>query len=164
MSIVAKILEKFVAAQLEMYFETNQLLSPYQGAYCHGRSTEKILLFVTDHIVHAYKVVCSAFLDLRKAFDSLDHVLLLQRINSMEIHGTEIAWFTDYLTNRLQRVKFKGSFSSWIPVRGGIPQGRALGTLLFLVYVNDIPSMVTSCSLLMTQLKLVLEILVKKMQ
>ena len=103
-SIVAKILEKFVAAQLETYFETNQLLSPYQGAYRNGRSTEQILLFVTDLIVHAldnHKVVCSAFLDLRKAFDSLDHVLLLQRLNSMGIHGTEIAWFTDYLTNRL---------------------------------------------------------------
>ena len=73
-SIIAKILEKFVAAQLEMYFETNQLLIPYQEVYCHGRSTEQILLFVTDLIVHAlddHKVVCSAFLDLRKAFDSL---------------------------------------------------------------------------------------------
>ena len=68
-----------------------------------------------------HKVACSAFLDLRKAFDSLDHVLLLQCLNSMGIHGTEIAWFTDYLTNCLQRIKSKGSFSSWILVRGGVP-------------------------------------------
>ena len=72
----------------------------------------------------------------------------MQRLNSIGIHGTEIAWFTDYLTNRLQRVKSKGSFSSWIPVRGGIPQGSALGPLLILVYVNDMPSLVHHGNLL----------------
>ena len=76
---------------------------------------------VTFNAIDNHKVACSAFLDLRKAFDSLDHVLLLQRLNSMGIHGTEIAWFTDYLTNCLQRVKFKDSFLSWIPVCGGAP-------------------------------------------
>ena len=92
--------------------------------------------------------MCSAFLDLRKAFDSLDHVLLLRRLQSMGVHGTEITWFTDYLTNRMQRVKSKGSFSSWISVRGGIPQGSTLGPLLFLVYVNDMPSLVQHGNLL----------------
>jgi len=66
----------------------------------------------------------------------------------MGVHGTEIALFSDYLTNRLQRVKSKGSFSSWIPVRGGIPQGSALGPLLFPVYFNDMPSLVDHCNLL----------------
>ena len=79
--VIAKVLEKFVASQLNGYCEDNQLLSPYQGAYHNGcgrpRSTEQILLFAVDTIVNALnhrQVVCAAFLDLRKAFDSLDHV------------------------------------------------------------------------------------------
>ena len=85
----------------------------------------------------------------------------------MGIYGTEIAWFTGYLINHLQRAKSKGSFSSWIPVCGGIPQGSALGPLLFLVYVNDMPSLVHHGNLLQFADDTTLicsEILVKKLR
>jgi len=73
--IIAKILEKLVAFQLSAYLQS-QLLSPYQGAYCNGRSTEQIAVDTITQALDAYQVVCITFLDLRKVFDSLDHVIL----------------------------------------------------------------------------------------
>jgi len=143
--IVAKIFEKIVGFQLSSYFETHQLYSAYQGAYRKGKSTEQLLMVAVDTIVNALDkklVTCVAFLDLRKAFDSLDHVILLQRLNKLGVCGTELAWFTDYLTSRLQRIKFNNDYSEWGSVNGGIPQGSALGPLLFLVYMNDMPSQI----------------------
>ena len=145
--IIAKVLEKLVASQLNSYCEENQLLSPYQGAYRCGRSTEQILLFAVDTIVNALdsrKVVCAAFLDLRKAFDSLDHVVLLERLSAIGVLGNELVWFTDYLSRCVQRIKVRDRVSSWSAIKGGVPQGSALGLgpLLFLIYVNAMPSLV----------------------
>ena len=105
----------------------------------------------SDTIVQALdsgKSSCIAFLDLRKAFDSLDHVLLLERLHRLGVCGKEIAWFTSYLSDRKQRVKCGGNFSEWSLVNGGIPQGSALGPLLFLIYVNEMPSQVSHGRLL----------------
>ena len=115
-SIIAKVLEKLVASQLSGYCEDNQLLSPYQGTYRSGRSSEQILLFAVDAIVNAldhHQVVCAAFLDLRKAFDSLDHVTLLERLSAMGVRGIGLSWFIDYLSQRVQRVKFHDKVSPW---------------------------------------------------
>ena len=89
--------------------------------------------------------MCTVFSDLRKAFDSLDHVILLERLSALGVHGTALSWFTNYLSHR-KRVKFKESVSSC--VKGGIPQGSELGPLLFLVYVNEMHSLVEHSRLL----------------
>ena len=123
--IVAKILEKLIANQLCGYLESHQLFHGHQGAYRCGRSSEQILLYAVDTIINSLdggKVVCAAFLDLRKAFDSLDHALLLQRLHHLGICSTEIQWFSSYLSDRVQRVKYDNSYSGWGPVLGGIPK------------------------------------------
>ena len=132
--VVAKVLEKIVAHQLHSYFEDCQSLSPFQSAYCRGKSTEQLLLVAVDYITKALddrSIACVAFLDLRKAFDSLDHHILLRRLNQLGVGGNEINWFVSYLSNRCQQVKLQNSYSTWGLVKGGIPQGSALGPLLF---------------------------------
>ena len=74
--------------------------------------------------------------------------MLLERLSALGVCGRALSWFTNYLSHRLQHVELKDKVSSWSPVKGGIPQGSALGPLLFLVYVNTMPSVVRHCRLL----------------
>ena len=93
-AIVAKFLEKIIA-------ESHHLLHEFQGAYRQSRSADQILLYVVDTIVQAedyVNYVCAAFLDLRKAFDSLDYHLLLDRLSDLGVTGVELRWFIDYLS------------------------------------------------------------------
>lgn len=84
------------------------------------------------------------FLDLSKAFDSVPHERLLLKLNRYGIDGQLHLWFRNFLTNRKQRVLIRGSYSDWSPVTSGVPQGSILGPVMFLIYGNDIPDIITS--------------------
>ncbi len=101
------------------------------------------MLELTDQLktnIDDQKITCGIFLDLSKAFDTVNHSLLLQKLYRYGIRGTPLVWLTNYLNNRMQYVEIDGVRSSNLKVNCGVPQGSTLGPLLFLIYVNDMPN------------------------
>ena len=100
--ITAQLLEKLITIQLSDHLEVHGLLHDHQGTYHCVCSADQILLFVTDTVTCTLdrgSTVCAAFLDLRKAFDSLDHTILLDCLHKLGVSGTELLWFRHYLAD-----------------------------------------------------------------
>ena len=136
----SKILEKAVHKQLVEHLESNHLLSETQFGYRKHRSTELATILLTDNIRKAVdegNVVGVLYVDLSKAFDTLSHSVLLEKLRSFGISGTTYEWFSDYLFNRKQFCTIENCESEMMNITCGVPQGSILGPLLFLIYFND---------------------------
>ena len=136
-----KMLEKVVHKSLISYFENNDLLSDNQSGFRKGYSTTKSIVELNDIIfenMNNGKVTAAVFIDLRKAFDTVDHSILLKKLDKMGIKSNVLLWCENYLSNRKQRTLVNGRNSNYLDVTCGVPQGSVLGPLFFLTYVNDI--------------------------
>ena len=149
LSSISKILEKIVAVKLTNHLELNKLLCTTPFGFQRGKTTEHNLILMTNYVSNALnngEYCIGIYLDLKKAFDVVNHNILLAKLINLGVKGTSLKWFRSYLSSRSQCVDINGTISPPLDISISVLQGSILGPLLFLCFINDL---IRSSNLLM---------------
>ena len=123
------------------FMEVNNSFYKYQFGFRRRHSTQQAIITLVEKITSSLDdgdLVIGVFLDLKKAFDTVDHRILLNKLYAYGIRGNILKWYESYLTDRSQYATYDGMQSNTLSIRCGVPQGSILGPLLFVIYMNDI--------------------------
>ena len=145
---IDKTLESIVYNRLYKLFEDYKLVYNLQFEFRQKLSTTHTLIHLTEKIpeqLGSGKYGCRIFVDFQKAFDTVDHTILTQKLNYYGVRGKANNWFSSYLKNRTQFVTINGFNSELKEINCGVPQGSILGPLLFLIYINDLHYSIKFC-------------------
>ena len=141
LTFFAKVFEKIVYNKLLNFISDNNILYDHQYGFRKGRSTQQAIITLVDKITKSQDlgdIVITFLIDLKKAFDTINHRILLRKLYSYGIRGSMLKWMESYLTDRSHYVVFDGKVSETCSIECGVPQGSILGPLLFIISVNDI--------------------------
>ena len=142
LQFISKLTERAVCDQLYCYMSKHSMFPVFQSSYRKHHSTETALIKVKNDLLmrmNSQHVILLILLDLSAAFDTVDHVILLKRLQSkFGVTGKALDWFSSYLSDRSQRVSIQGTLSEKFNINCGVPQGSCLGPFLFIVYASEL--------------------------
>lgn len=141
LSIFSKIIEKLMQKRLIKYLDKIKLISCNQFGFQKGKSTEDALVVFTSRIYNGFNSnerVSALFVDFKKAFDLVNHNILLSKLEAVGVRGVALDWFRSFLVGREQRVRVRDCLSAPLAVTVGVPQGSVTAATLFLIFINDL--------------------------